>query len=340
MRILFSISYAMNVAIAPGRYNGHDVTVAPRSSDWGLRGLRKHLCHAMDALKLLIRARNYDALAVFTVGIEAFLVGKFHRLVCPQTRIVCADFLIPRPDVRLGPLRDGLRGIDAFVCIRQGDIVTLRQRFGVPPARCIFSPFPVNPDILEIPTSEAGYIYSAGWAHRDWPTLVRALANLPYRAILSAGGPVDVPETARERIQVLPQQSPGEGRRLMANAALVVLPLAETELPSGPLVLLDAMAMGKAVVVTNVNGSRDYGIDGRTLFFVPPGDSDALSAAVETLMSDDALRRRIGQAGREDVSRRFTTDQFFSQTIELCAQQDAGSFLPCALRVAGGRNSP
>lgn len=325
MRILFSISYAMNVGIAPGRYNGHDVTVVPRSSDWGLRGLRKYLYHGVEAIRLLIQARTYDALAVFTVGIEAFLIGKFHNLICPNTRIVCVDFLMPRTTGLLRLVQSGLQGIDGFVCIRTGDIGTLWERFHVPASRCEFAPFPSNREVMRIRTQEEGYVYSAGWAHRDWPTLVAALEGLPYRAILSSGGSVEVPEAARERIVVLSQRSPDEGRQLMARASLIVLPLKETDLPSGPLVMLDAMAMGKAVIVTNVNGSRDYGIDGRTALFVPPGDREALAAAIESLMSDEALRNRLGLDGREDVCRRFTTDRFINKAIELCTRHAGAS---------------
>lgn len=308
----------MNVEIAPGRYGGHDVDVVTRASDWGLDGARKYLHHAREAIRLLQQAQEYDALVVFTVGIEAFLLGKLRGLFCPKTRFVVADFLIPRAGRLVDLVSDGLKQIDAFVCIRKGDIKTLQRRLRVPPSKCMFAPFPSNRAVMDVATSEGGYIYSAGWAHRDWPTLIRALMQVDCEAILSVGGNVDVPEPIRARVHVLQQRSPEEGRCLMAHASLVILPLSETELPSGPIVLLDAMAMGKAVIVSDVNGSRDYVVHGRTALLVAPGDHETLATAIRELLENDELRRNLGLAARGDVGRRFITKRFVEKAIEAC----------------------
>jgi glycosyltransferase involved in cell wall biosynthesis len=231
---------------------------------------------------------------------------------------VCADFLIPRRTPLVGLVADGLKQIDAFVCIRKGDVMTLQKRFHIPPSRCMFAPFPSSQTASEVVTSEGGYIYSAGWAHRDWPTLIRALRQVECEAILSVGGNLALPEPLCTRVHALPQRSPAEGRCLMAHASLIVLPLHETELPSGPLVLLDAMAMGKAVIVSDVNGSRDYVVHGRTALLVAPGDYESLATAIKELMKNDELRQNLGSAARGDVGRRFTTRRFVQMAIDAC----------------------
>lgn len=316
MRLLFSTSYAMYFDIPPGRYGDHEVEVAARSSDWGLDGFRKYPHYLGEAIRLCRQAREYDAVALFSAGMEAFLLGKLLSLTQCKTRVICADFLIPRPSRMLGWVADGLRRINGFVCIRKGDIETLGRRFGIPPRACSFAPFPCSPAATQWKPREGGYIYSAGWAHRDWPTLLKALEQTGDRAVLSMGG--DPMPSTSPRIHILPQRSPESGRKLMANASLVVLPLRETELPSGPIVLLDAMAMGKAVIVTNVNGSRDYVVHGETAWMVPPGDDREMARAIAWLMGSPKLRRCLGCAARETVLRQFAPERFIHAVIEAC----------------------
>lgn len=318
MKILFSTSTAPTFEVETGAVGGHQVDAACRSLDWGKTGLRKQWHHVREAIAVMRQARRYQVLVLCTVGIEAFLVGRLRWLVCPRTKVVCADFLMPQETRLMTIVGTWLRGIHAFVCIRTGDIPVMERRFGIPESRCHFAFFPANLPPESAITKEQGYIYSAGWAHRDWPTLLRALKDVPYQAILSVSRTLDVPAEVRERVRVLPQCTPTEGRLLMAGASLVALAFEDTFLPSGPLVLLDAMAMGKAVVTTRVNGTRDYVDSPRTGVLTEPGDSEALAAALTRLMEDEALRRSTGQAAREEAGSRFTGRQFMDRILHVC----------------------
>lgn len=318
MNILISLPWAPTLTITPGRAGPHDVVVERRGSDWRKSGARKLAHFAGESYKVLRRARRFDAVVLATVGMEAFFAGAGRGLLCPRTRVVCADFLAPRGGRLVNWAQPGLRRVDAFACIRTGDVETLGRRFGVNPAKCHFVPFPVNDDVLGVDAPDGDYVYSGGFAHRDWPTLVRALLDLPYRAVLSTSAALDIPAADRDRIRVLPMQKPEEGRRLMAGAGVVALSFHETHLPSGPLVLLDALGMGKATVATNVNGTRDYVRDGETALLVPPGNAAALAAAIRVLMEDGARRRAMAAAAKQDVRTRFTTQRFLDGVIGLC----------------------
>lgn len=71
-----------------------------------------------------------------------------------------------------------------------------------------------------------------------------------------------------------------------------------------PLALFEAMAAGKAIVSTAVDGCREVLQDGETGLLVPPRHPAALAAALLRVIQDDALRDRMGQAARE-ASRRY-----------------------------------
>ena len=70
---------------------------------------------------------------------------------------------------------------------------------------------------------------------------------------------------------------------------------------------IEAMACGVALVATTGGALPEVvGIDGETGLLVPPDDPGALAEAIGRLLDDDALRARIGAAGRERVLGRFT----------------------------------
>ena len=69
-----------------------------------------------------------------------------------------------------------------------------------------------------------------------------------------------------------------------------------------PVACAEAMAHGRPVVATAVGGLPDMVVDGETGLLVPPGDAPALRAAIDRLLADPDLRRRLGAAGRERIA--------------------------------------
>jgi len=79
----------------------------------------------------------------------------------------------------------------------------------------------------------------------------------------------------------------------------------------------EAMAYSRPVVVTAVGGLVDAVEDGVTGLVVPPGEPAALRSALERLLSDAALRRRLGAAAGEAARRAFSWDAAVERTLEL-----------------------
>jgi D-inositol-3-phosphate glycosyltransferase len=59
----------------------------------------------------------------------------------------------------------------------------------------------------------------------------------------------------------------------------------------------------------------DLVVDGETGILVPPGDVDALREALERLLADEGLRRRLGDAARERVRTHFSWDGVTEATL-------------------------
>lgn len=72
-----------------------------------------------------------------------------------------------------------------------------------------------------------------------------------------------------------------------------------------PLTVLEAMASGLPVVATDVGDVSDVVLDGVTGLVVPPRDPAALAAALDRLLGDADLRRKMGAAGRRRVEAHF-----------------------------------
>jgi glycosyltransferase involved in cell wall biosynthesis len=73
-----------------------------------------------------------------------------------------------------------------------------------------------------------------------------------------------------------------------------------------PNTLLEGMACGIPVIATTVGSIPEVLSDGECGILVPPGDHVALSSAIERLIREEELRRRMGQNGLQTVRRRFT----------------------------------
>jgi len=84
------------------------------------------------------------------------------------------------------------------------------------------------------------------------------------------------------------------------------------------LVLLEAMACGAALVVTDVSGTEAVGDAG---VIVPPGDPQALAAAIDELLEDAPRRRQLGRAAR-DRSRSYDLVTTLQRNIDLWADVD------------------
>jgi glycosyltransferase involved in cell wall biosynthesis len=97
--------------------------------------------------------------------------------------------------------------------------------------------------------------------------------------------------------------TPTELDRLYARAAVVACP---SRREGFGMACLEAMAHGVPVVGTGVGGLLDLVADGETGLVVPPGDVAALRTALERLLGDPELRRRLGAAARQRARERFS----------------------------------
>ena len=84
-----------------------------------------------------------------------------------------------------------------------------------------------------------------------------------------------------------------------------------------PLVILEALAYGVAVICTPVGEIPHVLSDGVDARFVQPGDRAGLAAAVNDLVLDASMRRRMEEAGPRLYRQMFSIDVFFRAVADV-----------------------
>ena len=104
--------------------------------------------------------------------------------------------------------------------------------------------------------------------------------------------------------------------------ALVLSSLRKEGLPN---VLLEAMAMGVAVISTRLAGTPEVVSDEETGFLVEPGDRTALATAITRLAADSTARQRMATAGQRQIREKFDKQRQFHQFLNLFRHLRSGA---------------
>jgi len=130
--------------------------------------------------------------------------------------------------------------------------------------------------------------------------------------------PTSIPEATLARWRALPGITwlgqVEDVRSLWRAAHIAVLPSRREGLPKS---LLEAAAMGRPLVATDVPGCREIAKDGVNALLVPPDNAAALARALEQLAGDAALRHRFGAASRALVESDLAAAAVGAATVAL-----------------------
>jgi glycosyltransferase involved in cell wall biosynthesis len=147
-------------------------------------------------------------------------------------------------------------------------------------------------------------------AGRDFATLLKALDQVDVESIVKTRQALLIAHKPRVR-HVSGWLTHLELRTLYSQSSIVVVPLSgETTNASGVSTILEASAMGKALVVTDFEGIKDFIVPGNTCLTVPPKNVGALCESIKVLCRDANLRRRLGENARRFVETNFSIPVF------------------------------
>ena len=313
----------------------------------------------------LLRAAAYDSVWAWSdrTGLPLALVRKLLR---SRRDLVLVSAWLSRPKkaVFLRPLRVHSH-LRAIVSSSRAQLEFAATRLSVPREKLHFAPWPVD-DRFWTPQSRPpdNMICAVGMEGRDYSTLVEAIRSsdvdvdvtLAVGTVVFAAGvqPGDAAgpapfgllrrtfgyrfyrRWARElagpglpgNVSVVQQLAPAELREIYARSRFVVVPLQDVDSDCGITTITEAMAMGKAVVVTRTRGQVDVMEDGRQGIYVPPNDPAALRSAIERLLADPEEADRLGREGRALVERRHALDLHLDRIATLLEAGTAPTAAP------------
>jgi glycosyltransferase involved in cell wall biosynthesis len=144
-----------------------------------------------------------------------------------------------------------------------------------------------------------------------------ALASQPWSITVVGDGPARA--ALQERAVALPDSitvtftgNLREAARVSLDADLICLPSRAEAMPYS---VLEAMACGRPVVASAVDGVSELVADGVTGTLVPAEDAAALAAALDALALDPQLRAQLGEAARQRQRTQFTLDLMVDRTL-------------------------
>jgi glycosyltransferase involved in cell wall biosynthesis len=262
---------------------------------------------------------------VDTCGLPIALLKRLGLLRAPMLYISQGlsdriNALTPRPFLhRLfhSFYRTLLRAVEQIVVLGEGAVKPLAETFALPLAEVKPIPFGIDAEFWQPATEPItkDYVLSVGSdLARDYDTLLKAITHEQVKIVTRLPLP---PAEIKPTVEVGTNYTDVELRELYRQARFVVTPLKDVAQPTGQSASLQAMACGKCVVLSAIQGlwESEYLRHGETCYLVKPGDVADLQRALEYLMAHTDEAQRIGQNARRLVEQRYTS-QHFARSLE------------------------
>lgn len=216
------------------------------------------------------------------------------------------------------------RLLEHVLCLSEESRRELESTYRVPPNRITVIGSRVDTRFFK-PDSETPLlrqVCSAGAVNRDYRTLVEAVRPLGVATKIAADTAWRH-STGSARLESLPQcvemRSWGNYqnlRKLYAESTVVVVPL-ERAMLSGVTVALEAMAMGKPVILTHNAYVSEFLRDGENGYFVAHGDVSALTKKIQYLLDHPDEAARVGARARDWVLARYTVESYVQKILSI-----------------------
>jgi glycosyltransferase involved in cell wall biosynthesis len=275
------------------------------------------------------RRRDYDVL--FTDGEQvglplALLLKAAGGRRRPRHCMIAHRISVPKKMLLMDWLR-AFTHIDLFFVYSTWQAGFICTRWKQPVHKVIHTPFMVDARFFSaalIPVTarpaalegrQGPLISAVGLEYRDYATLLEAVRGLSVQAVVAAASPWSkMPDTTAgtqlpENVLVR-RFSQYELRELYAASRFVVMPLDPVDFQAGVTAILEAMAMGKAVICTRTPGQTDVIVDGENGLYVEPGDPRSLRAAIQRLLDHPQEAEQMGRNGRLLVEQKMSLEQY------------------------------
>lgn len=273
-------------------------------------------------LFVLVRLRRqYDFIYTFECDLTTFALSFWQSVFfMRRPKHVVLQFIMREKTGSLGSrlkyafMKLVFSSVYKAICSASPEASYYQKAFNWPEEKLGFVPYHTSNHFLEFVTgNDEEYVVSAGRIFRDFETLIEAMRQAPYKTVIIAPKGYVKQRPDQSNIDVLEDIPSSEYEERMRSSRVVVVALEDRNISAGQTVLLDAMALGKAIVATRTAATVDYIRHGENGLLVDPYNPGALREAIDRLMFDPMLRRRLGAAARQDVVARYLPHHYTEQ---------------------------
>lgn len=216
--------------------------------------------------------------------------------------------------------------VDLIVVSSTGEIEMYsgNNRLNISREKLKYIPFHTNITTPRKINNNENYILSAGKAGRDYALLINAVRNMDVAVKIVSDGDsvagITIPENVRLYINI----PYSEYMKLLEKCTFVVVPLKDLPMSIGQVVILEAMALGKAVIATRTIGTVDYIQNFHNGLLIEHNDPRELKEAISLLMGDDVLRKKLTDNALKSVNDLHTFDIYIKNILELARNCASG----------------
>jgi glycosyltransferase involved in cell wall biosynthesis len=187
--------------------------------------------------------------------------------------------------------------------------------------RAVFVPLPADGDLERARAAAVpgDYVFAGGGNDRDFGSVIEAVrgTDVSLEIVTFSRETLGYDRDLPPNCTVLWRMPPDEFLARAAGALLVVVPLRETGFEFGQTTVVQALALGKAVVATRAPSLLDYVEDGKEGILVEAGDVEGYRHAIARLLGDDELRRACERNALERAQA-LTYASFASTVADAC----------------------
>jgi glycosyltransferase involved in cell wall biosynthesis len=268
----------------------------------------------------LRRGQNGTAVVAMTHGVEqrGWELGLAEAAIRPSSKTRCIY-----PISSLWQSRLALKHADHVICLNSQDREFLQSRFRIDPARITRVCPGADPVFGETAQTRAygiptRLLFAGTWIPRKgthilaaaFDRLIDSGLNLSLD-VLGAGMPearvrASFSETVRHRVRAITVRDDRDAAGVMASADIFVLP---SLFEGTPLTLIEAMWSGLPIITTATAGMKDVVRHDVNGLLVPPGNTEALAAAVTALVREPRRCRALGSAAHQTAAEHYTWPQ-------------------------------
>lgn len=291
-----------------------------KSNNTFIGKIDNYISEILFAVKLFRIRKSFDVI-ILIMGNSAMIFAFFQKIFWGKKKplITSGSYIRRQKNFVLYFLkRNLLKLIDTMIVFTTQEIKNYAEYFKLDEAKYRFVYFGHTLSGYDFTIEKGDYIFCSGNGIRDYKVFINAVREIDFKALIpvkdkSVLAGIDIPKN----VQIM-TVSPQEYRQLMAGSYMTVVPIKKGLMIGGGLQsYLNAMVMGKSVVVSNVAGVEDYVTHKETGLIVPPDDENVLREAIMYLLNNEAEADAIGKRAKKIVTEKYTLENYIKSFFKI-----------------------